>query len=176
MRAELWVCVLSLATACSSGETRAPDASGSGGTGGGAGGGQAGTAAGGAGGQAGTAGGTGAGGRGGVGGGQAGTVGGAGGRGGGGGDACASLAGVTFRSVTEEECGRGPDGGLRCRWAISFTASMFNWQHSDFAETGTYTCSGAAVTGQLGAGRTIAGQYEAASQTLTWDGLAYTPQ
>jgi hypothetical protein len=72
------------------------------------------------------------------------------------------------------ECGRG---GLRCRWRVSFTATMFNWIYSDVAESGTYTCSRSMVTGQrFGGTNTVAGQYDPASQILTWNGLAYTPE
>ena len=148
-------------------------------------GGQAGSNAG-AGGQTGGAGGTGgqagsgtagAGGRGGAGG-QAGSgSAGSGGRGGaGGGDACAAIAGKTFASVEPHECGRGPDGGAFCNWRVSFTMSTFDWQHSDFAETGTYSCNGNTIAGQRStAGGPIAGQYDAATRTLTWDGIAYLP-
>jgi hypothetical protein len=136
---------------------------------GGGNGGSAGTGGrGGAGGQAG--GGAGTGGRGGAGG-QAGGGAGTGGRGGG--DFCASLPGMAFLSVTEQECGRG---GLRCHWRISFTATIFSWTHSDIGETGAYTCAGSTVTGQRLGGNAIVGQWDGASQTLTWDGLAYTPE
>ena len=172
----LAVCLVGFGAACSSGPSGSSDASGIAGSSGGngpagAGGGQAGSAAGGrggGGGQAGAAAGTG---------GQAGNTagnGGAGGRGGaGGGDVCPLIAGMTFRSVTEHECGRG---GLMCRWSIAFMTSTFDWTYSDIGESGTYTCSGAMVTGHGAGSRTIAGQYDAASQTLTWDGVAYTPQ
>ena len=83
---------------------------------------------------------------------------------------------MTWLSTTDQECGRGPDGGFQCRWRLTFTATMWSWQHSDYVETGSYTCSGTTVTGQRTGATTIAGQYDAASQTLTWDGLAYTPQ
>ena len=32
------------------------------------------------------------------------------------------------------------------------------------------------VTGQRGGTNTVTGQYDPASQILTWNGLAYTPQ
>ena len=53
---------------------------------------------------------------------------------------------------------------------------MFDWLYSDFGESGTYTCSGTVVTGQRFGATPIAGQYDPASQTLTWDGIAYAPQ
>jgi hypothetical protein len=74
------------------------------------------------------------------------------------------------------ECGRGPDGGFFCRWRISFTENGFNWQFSDVAATGTYTCNGSTITGQLPGGRVIAGQYDAASDSVIWDGAKYLPQ
>jgi hypothetical protein len=182
-RARIWLgCLFLASVAACSGRNAAPDASGSAGASGGGGaagtgGGQAGNAAGGRGGSSGGGGSTGAGGQAGpsTGGGAGGQAGSSAGRGGnGGGNFCSMLAGMTWLSTTEQECGRG---GLRCRWRIIFTATMFDWQHSDVAESGTYTCSGNMVTGQrLGGTNTIPGQYDPASQILTWDGLAYTPQ
>ena len=189
-RPRVWLCglfLLSSLAGCSGG-SGSSDASGIAGAGGsgaagsGGRGGQAGASVGaaGGGGSGGSAGGGGAGsgGRGGQGGiaGQTGGAGGRGGQGGTGGDACAAIAGKTFSSVDEHECGRGPDGGFFCHWRLTFTTTGFTWQHSDYAEAGTYTCSANTVTGQRPTGSPITGQYDAASQTLTWDGIAYLPQ
>jgi hypothetical protein len=78
--------------------------------------------------------------------------------------------------VDEQECGISPDGGVRCRWRISFTEQNYSWQHSDVAETGIYTCAGDQVTGTRLGGSPIMGQYDSTMQTLTWDNLPYTMQ
>jgi hypothetical protein len=116
------------------------------------------------------------------GGGAAGHTGGAGGQAGtapvGGGDGgisfCARLSGATFMSLDQLECGRGPDGGARCQWRINFTsATIFDWQHSDFVESGTYTCAGNTITAQRQSGGPITATFDSATQRLTWDGVLY---
>jgi len=83
---------------------------------------------------------------------------------------------MTYNSVTERECGLSPDGAARCHWYVSFTETRFNWRYSDVIENGTFTCAANTVTGQGLGGRNIVGQYEPATRTLTWDGVAYMPQ
>ena len=121
MRAGICALLVGLSLGCS--------CSGSGGSGGGAGGaaGQASGAAGQGGGAAGQSGGvSGQGGTGGTGGGveiDAGTNG------------CALLAGLSFLSIDERECGLAPpdSGAALCHWRISFTdATAFTWSHSDY--------------------------------------------
>ena len=81
---------------------------------------------------------------------------------------CASLSGSTFMSLELHECGRGPDGGARCQWQINFTsATMFDWQHSDFVESGTYTCAANTITAQRQTGGPITATYDPASKRLT---------
>jgi hypothetical protein len=89
---------------------------------------------------------------------------------------CAMLIGRTFASVTEGECGLGPTGPVACTWHLQFAADRtFMWQHSDYGVQGTIACAGAAITGTSGA-MTFAGQWAAATSTLTWDGVDYVPQ
>jgi len=77
-------------------------------------------------------------------------------------------------SFDQQECGRGPDGGARCFWHINFTSqTMFNWQHSDFAEQGTYTCSGNTITVDPQVGGPISATWDQATGRLTWDGVIY---
>ena len=131
----------------------------------------------GGGGQAGTVSSGGRGGGAGGGGTSAGGAGGAGGRGGGsdgGVNFCARLSGLTFASLDLLECGRGPDGGALCRWRIDFTSTtMFDWQHSDFVESGTYTCDSNTITAQRQTGGPITATYDPATQRLSWDGVFY---
>lgn len=88
---------------------------------------------------------------------------------------CPLLEGHTFASVTEGECGLGPNGPEPCTWHLTFSAesamqSHFEWQHSDYGESGKVVCRGTTVTG-TGAS-TYAGQF--ANAVLTWDGVDYT--
>jgi hypothetical protein len=84
---------------------------------------------------------------------------------------------MTYRSVTEMECGRGPDGGSFCHWTITFAATTYSWRYSDVGESGSYTCVGNTVTGvRLSGPNTVTGQYDPATQTLTWNNVAYVPQ
>ena len=87
------------------------------------------------------------------------------------------VTGKSFLSQIPMECGRGPDGGVSCRWRVTFqTNGTFTWQHSDIAETGTYTCTGVTITGTRSGGGTINGQYIPISDSLIWDNVTYTPQ
>jgi hypothetical protein len=164
--------------------------------------GQAGGAAGQAGGTAGQASGVsgnggpaGAGGRGGSAGGGAGasgvsgsaggSAGGNGGRGGtsgsggatdGGVSGCAMLAGLSFDSLDERECGLAPPdaGASRCRWRITFTdATMFSWRHSDYIESGSYSCSTNTITAQTQTRGTVTAILDPAVWRFTWDSVVY---
>jgi len=167
-----WVCalVVCLSLGCSGGGSQNDGGGGhAAGVGGGQAGGVGGQAGGGTSGRGGMAGAAGAGG-------QAGTppTGGRGGSSDGGINFCAGLSGATFMSLDELECGRGPDGGALCRWRINFTtATMFTWQHSDFAESGTYTCDGDTITAQRQTGGPITAIYDPTTRRLTWDGVVY---
>ena len=68
---------------------------------------------------------------------------GAGGRGGsGGGNFCSMLAGMTSDVDHRPGVRARPGSRAAVDWRLIFTATMFDWQHSDVAESGTYTCSG----------------------------------
>ena len=171
-----WVCalVVCLSLGCSGGGSQNDGGGGhAAGVGGGQAGGVGGQAGGGTSGRGGMAGAAGAGGHAGMP-----PTGGRGGSSGGGSDGgvnfCAGLSGATFMSLDELECGRGPDGGALCRWRINFTtATMFTWQHSDFAESGTYTCDGDTITAQRQTGGPITAIYDPTTRRLTWDGVVY---
>ena len=183
MRAGICALLVGLSLGCSSG--------GGGGGGGNAGGrgGQAGGTAGQAGGAAGQAGGAAgqAGGAAGQAGGAAGQAGGASGQGGtagtGGGfeidagtNACARLAGLSFQSIDERECGLAPpdSGAALCHWGIRFTdATTFTWAHSDYVESGTYTCGANTITAQTQTRGTLTAIVDPAIWRFTWDGVVY---
>jgi len=91
---------------------------------------------------------------------------------------CAALEGVTFASLSQGECGLGPNGPVPCTWHVTFaaattTTSSFDWQHSDYGESGTVSCAGADVT-EVG-GMMLHGTYTATTQHLIWDGVEYAP-
>jgi hypothetical protein len=138
----------------------------------------------GAGGRGGSAGG-GAGASGGVSGSAGGSAGGNGGRGGtsgsggatdGGVSGCAMLAGLSFDSLDERECGLAPPdaGASRCRWRITFTdATMFSWRHSDYIESGSYSCSTNTITAQTQTRGTVTAILDPAVWRFTWDSVVY---
>lgn len=122
----------------------------------------------------------GAGGSGGVsgGGGQAGASG-SGGSGGstdGGISGCAMLAGLSFESLDERECGLAPpDSGVAlCHWRINFSsATMFTWLHSDYGESGTYTCSANTIMAQTQTRGALTAILDPTVWRLTWGGVVY---
>jgi hypothetical protein len=200
MRAGIWALLVGLSMNCSCGGS-----GGSGGSGGNAGGrgGQAGGTAGKAGGAAGQAGGAAgqasgaagqaggaagqASGAAGQAGGAAGQMGGASGQGGTGGagggieidagiNGCARLAGLSFQSIDERECGNAPpdSGPALCHWRISFTnATTFTWSHSDYVESGTYTCGANTITAQTQTRGTLTAILNPSIWRFTWDGVVY---
>jgi hypothetical protein len=180
MRAGICALLVGLSLGCS-GSGGGGNAGGrSGQTGGSAG--QAGGAAGPAGGAAGQA--SGAAGQAGGAAGQGGGVSGQGGAGGTGGgveidaatDGCARLAGLSFLSIDERECGLAPpdSGAALCQWRISFTdATTFTWRHSDYVESGTYTCGANTITAQTQTRGTLTAILDPAIWRFTWDGVVY---
>jgi len=91
-------------------------------------------------------------------------------------NACAALAGHTFSSVAEMECGLGPDGAASCHWTVRFAVDgTYSWSYSDVGQSGTYTCSGASVTGTRTGSPPVSGSYDAQTGQLTWDGVVYVP-
>ena len=85
------------------------------------------------------------------------------------GEDCAFLVGRTFLSDEQLECGLGPNGVELCNWTVSFTATMFNYQHSDLGESSDYTCEAGVIT----AG-SYTGTVDAETGKLVWDGVAFT--
>lgn len=95
--------------------------------------------------------------------------------------ACTALEGLSFRSLTQGECGLTPNGVAYCNWSIRFetydgeTKSRFTWSHSDVGESGMATCDGNVIRAE-GAGTTVyEGTYDEATDQLVWDNLAYAP-
>ncbi len=94
--------------------------------------------------------------------------------------ACTGLEGRSFQSVEQHECGLTPDGVAMCHWQITFSAqdpqrTMFMWSHSDVGESGSVRCTGRQISTD-GIGRVHTGAYDPGTQTLTWDGLPYSPR
>lgn len=91
-------------------------------------------------------------------------------------DACALLAGKTFKSVDELECGLGPNGVELCRWTLTFTDATYQHMYSDVGETGTYTCAGGVIMGKAsGLDEDRAGTIDGATGALVWQTIAYEP-
>jgi hypothetical protein len=95
--------------------------------------------------------------------------------------ACTELEGKRFASVPKLECGRGPNGAALCHWHLTFKPGAagetdWDWQHSDYGETGTVQCAGATVTAKSGhlSGQIYTGTYDATQKKLTWDMVEYT--
>jgi len=161
MRTWIGALVVGLSLGCSGGGATNDGGAGNGGGAGGGRGGQAGGVAGQAGGAAG----------------QAGGAGGAGGSGvliDGGSDGCEMLPGLSFDSIDERECGLAPpdSGAALCHWHISFTnTTTFTWGHSDYVESGTYTCSANTITAQTQTRGSLTSTLDL--WRFTWDGVVY---
>lgn len=85
-------------------------------------------------------------------------------------DDCAFLIGKTFLSDAELECGLGPDGPVPCHWSVSFTATTFDYMHSDLGESGSYVCTDGIIDA-MG----IAGSIDAATGELVFSDVVYHP-
>jgi len=89
------------------------------------------------------------------------------------GEDCAFLVGRTFLSDEQLECGLGPNGVELCNWTVSFTATMFNYQHSDLGESSDYTCEAGVITAGSYTGTVDAeGFAHAVAQAVTAAGSA----
>ncbi len=97
----------------------------------------------------------------------------------GGPDACTLIAGRTFVSVNQMECGLGANGVVtRCNWRVSFTDGMYSWAYSDVIEAGSYSCDGATITTARSVASTtpLLGWLDYQTGQLTWDGATYVAQ
>jgi hypothetical protein len=88
-------------------------------------------------------------------------------------DACEVIAGQTYASVEELECGVGPGGPDLCKWTIEFdTSGHFAWYFSDTMESGSYYCNGLTVVA-TGASMSFQSTLDPVTGVLTWDGEDY---
>ena len=98
----------------------------------------------------------------------------------GGPDACTLIAGNTFVSVNQMECGLGANGVVtRCNWRVSFTTDgIYSWAYSDVIEAGSYACDGATITTtrSVASTTTLLGWLDFQTGQLTWDGATYVAQ
>lgn len=93
---------------------------------------------------------------------------------------CADLEGTTFASLTEGECGLGSNGPSLCTWHLTFSGmdamtTHYDWQHSDYGQSGEIECDGSDVTEVTGGSDMPRGTYDASSRQLVWDGVTYAP-
>lgn len=90
------------------------------------------------------------------------------------GDACAAIAGKRFVSLTALECGLSGDGVVLCYWHVTFSPdASFDWQHSDYAVSGTYACDGNSITGTYAQGAMVAGTWDPKTARLSWADQSY---
>lgn len=86
-------------------------------------------------------------------------------------DPCDGIAGSSWQSVDELECGLTLDGTALCHWSLSFAADgTFSWQYSDIGDSGTWTCADGVITGDASGGP-VEGTLD--GDALTWDDVAY---
>lgn len=86
---------------------------------------------------------------------------------------CGLVAGRTFTSLDQLECGLGPKGPELCNWTVAFGLDgTFMWMHSDVGEGGTYACAIDAVV-TITEGPQVAVGYDVDADILTWDGVQY---
>lgn len=86
-------------------------------------------------------------------------------------DACAIVPGKTYGSVTQRECGLGPNGPEPCTWTVEFVDDEnFSYMYSDRHDIGTYTCDGLNIIAQGGND----GVLDIDTGELTWNGSVYT--
>jgi hypothetical protein len=90
-------------------------------------------------------------------------------------DACAAITGKRFVSLSALECGLAGDGGVvLCYWHVTFSPDgTFDWQHSDYAVSGTFACAGNNVTGTYTQGATVAGTWDPKTARLSWADQSY---
>lgn len=85
---------------------------------------------------------------------------------------CDSISNSNFISV-EKHAGVGP---TMYNWRVEFNQSKqrYTWSHSDFADSGSFTCNNNILQAGLGGTELfIVGSYDVNQEILTWDGIAY---
>lgn len=87
-------------------------------------------------------------------------------------DSCESVNNSTFRSVNKYEVGLGPNGPVMGYWNIVFENDKFEWQHSDFGTSGTYTCKDNILQVSTSS-FPISANYDASKNILVWDNIEY---
>ncbi len=92
--------------------------------------------------------------------------------------ACTALEGASWQSVTQLECGLGPNGPELCNWHLTFStetldASRFDWAHSDVEQSGTVSCQDHTIVSTNG-DATLTGTFDPAANTVTWVDVMYT--
>lgn len=85
-------------------------------------------------------------------------------------DYCGELKETIFTSIEKYETGRGGSMGY---YAINFWEDYFTWSHSDFSESGSYTCNNNSIKVTLAERPSINIQYDPVTKTFTWDGIIY---
>lgn len=93
-------------------------------------------------------------------------------------EACTALEGASWQSVTQGECGLGPNGPVFCTWELTFSTdtldtSRFDWAHSDVGQSGTVHCRDNAIISADAAAMTM-GTFDLAANTVTWVDVTYT--
>lgn len=89
---------------------------------------------------------------------------------------CAMLAGLSFDSLDERECGVAPpdSGAGLCHWRITFTdTATFTWRHSDYVESGSYICGANTITAQTQTRGTLTAILDPTVWRFTWDAVVY---
>lgn len=96
------------------------------------------------------------------------------------GDPCAELAGKSFESVAEYECGLGPNGPVPCNWRLSFSEGSdggltYSWDYSDVGSSGPVECKDGALSAEpaFSGQEPYTGTYDPDTETLVWDGIDY---
>ncbi len=90
------------------------------------------------------------------------------------GDGCDGVAGTSFESVDQFECGIAKEGEVLCNWSIELgLGGDYLWQYSDIGLGGEYACKDGTIT--VSNDPTLSATFDAGTNTLTWDGIAYQP-
>ena len=90
------------------------------------------------------------------------------------GEGCEGVAGTSFESVEQYECGISKKGKVLCNWSIDLSfEGDYLWSYSDVGEGGEYACKDGTIT--LSNNPTLSASFDVATDTLTWDGIEYQP-